>query len=89
MKKRITWGAVALLGLLAVAARPAAQGSPVGQFSRVTAFINVTFSMGPMSLGVASSIFGYSGMFLAAAAVTVVSLGVFHAYTQRHPAAGS
>ncbi len=41
MKKRITWGAVALLGLLAVAARPAAQGSPVGQFNRVTAFINV------------------------------------------------
>src|SRR5690606_18396906 len=41
MTKGITLGAVALLGLLAVAARPAAQGSPVGQFNRVTAFVNV------------------------------------------------
>lgn len=41
MTQRIAWSALAMLGLLVASAGPSAQGSPVGQFDRVTAFVNV------------------------------------------------
>ena len=71
---------------LAVAGGPAAQmGAMVGT---MTAFIDVTFSLGPLTLGAVSSTFGYAGMFFAAAIVTTLSLFMFLAYQRRHsPAA--
>jgi MFS family permease len=71
----------------AVAGGPASQlGAMIGT---MTAFIDLTFSLGPLSLGAVSSVFGYNGMFLAAALVTAMSLGIFlaHGGRQAPPAA--
>jgi MFS family permease len=65
----------------AVTGGPAAQlGAMVGT---MTAFIDLTFSLGPLSLGVVSSALGYNGMFLAAGAVTALSLAIFIVYERR------
>jgi MFS family permease len=65
----------------AVSGGPAAElGAMVGT---MTAFIDLTFSLGPLSLGVVSTLFGYSGMFLAAGVVTVASLGILVEYGRR------
>jgi MFS family permease len=65
----------------AVSGGPEAQlGAMVGT---MTAFIDFTFSLGPLSLGAVSSAFGYDRMFLAAAVVTTLSLVLFLAYERR------
>ena len=65
----------------------ALSGGPTAQLGAMvgtmTAFIDVTFSLGPLTLGAVSSAFGYSGMFLAAAAVTAMSLAMFLEYGGR------
>ncbi|MGQ0570026.1 MAG: MFS transporter, partial [Armatimonadota bacterium] len=76
---------VPALVTFAVSGGPAAElGAMVGT---MTAFIDLTFSMGPLSLGVVSTLFGYSGMFLAAGAMTVASLGILVVYSRRQATA--
>lgn len=63
----------ALMSLAVSAAPDRERGAVVGTF---TAFFDVSYSLGPISLGAVAAAFDYRGAFIAAAVVHVIGLGI-------------
>lgn len=75
--------ALAFPALMSIAVRgaPAAErGSVVGTF---TAFFDLSFGLGAVSLGAVASVFGYAGSFRMASLVALGGLGLLFAYARR------
>jgi MFS family permease len=75
--------ALAFPALMSIAVRgaPAAErGSVVGTF---TAFFDLSFGLGAVSLGAVASVFGYAGSFRVASLVALGGLGLLFAYARR------
>lgn len=75
--------ALAFPALMSIAVRgaPASErGAVVGTF---TAFFDLAFGLGAVSLGAAASAFGYDGAFRMAAVVALGGLGLLYAYARR------
>ncbi|HVF53540.1 MAG TPA: MFS transporter [Actinomycetota bacterium] len=69
-----------LMALAVSSAPPAERGSVVGTF---TAFFDLAFGLGAVSLGVISASLGYRGGFAAAACVALGGLGLLFFYARR------
>lgn len=75
--------ALAFPALMSIAVRgaPAAErGSVVGTF---TAFFDLAFGLGAVSLGAVAAVFGYAGSFRVASLVALGGLGLLYAYARR------
>ncbi|MDQ3991278.1 MAG: MFS transporter, partial [Actinomycetota bacterium] len=64
----------ALMTIAVSRASAADRGAVIGTF---TAFVDVAFGIGPISLGPVAATFGYPGVFVASAMVTIAGLAVF------------
>jgi predicted MFS family arabinose efflux permease len=75
--------ALAFPALMSIAVRgaPASErGAVVGTF---TAFFDLAFGLGAVSLGAVASVFGYTGSFKVASLVALIGLGLLYAYARR------
>jgi MFS family permease len=75
--------ALAFPALMTIALRgapPAERGAVVGTF---TAFFDLAFGVGALSLGIVADLIGYRGLFISAAGVSLIGLGLMQGYVVR------
>lgn len=70
----------ALMTIAIRGAKPSERGAVVGTF---TAFFDLAFGLGSVSLGVVAAALGYRGLFLSAAGVAVAGLALMQSYVRR------
>lgn len=70
----------ALMTIAIRGAKPSERGAVVGTF---TAFFDLAFGLGSVSLGIVAAALGYRGLFLSAAGVAVGGLVLMQTYVQR------
>ncbi len=70
----------ALMTIAIRGAKPSERGAVVGTF---TAFFDLAFGLGSVSLGAVAALLGYRGLFLFAAAIALAGFGLLQTYVHR------